>query len=58
MKLTTNHQLPYPDPDDRPDVAADLAELAHRLDHVLGQLEQRIRELEQQTAPAELRLVE
>jgi len=35
MGLTPNHQLPYPEPSDPPDVPADIHALALRLDSVV-----------------------
>lgn len=54
MGLTPNHQLPYPEPTDPPDVPSDIYELAIRLDNVLTALslmyERRIAELQAQIA--------
>jgi hypothetical protein len=46
MGLTPNHQLPYPEPADRPDITADLYELAKRLDDVLGDITARLEHVE------------
>lgn len=56
MGLTPNHQLPYPEEGDAPDVPADIYELANRLDNVLTAVElryqQRIATLETALAEA------
>lgn len=58
MGLTPNHQLPYPELGDPPDVPADIYELANRLDNVLTaqalMFERRIAELEARLAPDEV----
>lgn len=54
MGLTPNHQLPFPEEGDPPDVPADIYELANRLDNVLTavtmQSNARIEELEARIA--------
>ncbi len=60
MGLTPNHQLPYPEPADPPDVPADIYELANRLDGVITARElalaQRIEALDSLAADIEERV--
>jgi len=55
MGLTPNHQLPYPDEADPPDVPTDIYELALRLDNILTALTLRY---ELRVAALEERLLE
>lgn len=51
MGLTQNHQLPYPELGDPPDVVADFYELAKRIDAVLAEftteLTERVNDIEE-----------